>query len=104
MPLDSAGKLAVLIASLCAPWISYWLAQDCGLGAILGSALPSAVVAIFLHWQSHALPSGAAYMATAWFGAGFWGMAYPIVLARAIGCCPSWDSCSAFSGSLSSRR
>ena len=75
--LDSAGKLAVLIASLCAPSISYGLAQNWGLGPILGSALPSAVAALALHSQGHSIPFAVGPVAAAWFGGSFIGMTLP---------------------------
>ncbi len=82
IPLDGTGRLAVLMASLCAAPISYWLAQPCGLGPVLGSALPSAAIALALHWTGHLAPSIAAPMATAWFGASFVGMTLPARLVR----------------------
>jgi hypothetical protein len=55
----------------------WWLAQQRGLGPVLGSALPSAVVAITLPWLSHWVPFGTDPVATAWFGASFVGMTSP---------------------------
>ena len=75
--LDSAAKVAILLASLCAAPISYWLAQQRGLGPVLGSALPSVVVAITLPWLGHWVPFATGPVATAWFGASFVGMTSP---------------------------
>lgn len=77
IPPDSTTRIAILLAALCSAPITYWLSHYRGCGAVLGSALPSAVVALAMPFLGPWCHFAATPVAAAWFGASFAGMTSP---------------------------
>jgi hypothetical protein len=73
-PMEPTMQIMVLLVSVCAVPITYWLAEHRGLGAILASAMPSALLAFGLSLLSAPGQFKMIPVATAWFGASFGGM------------------------------
>jgi hypothetical protein len=67
----------VLILSLLSPLVTHALSYRWGLGVVLGSALPSLLVAILLGALPAALQLASVPMGAAWLGASFVGMTAP---------------------------
>ncbi len=67
----------VLFLSLLAPLVTHSLSYRWGLGVVLGSALPSLIVAILLGGLPAALRLASVPMSAAWLGASFVGMTAP---------------------------
>jgi len=67
----------VLILSLLAPLVTYALSYRWGLGVVLGSALPSLLVAILLGSLPAGLKLAPVPLSAAWLGASFVGMTAP---------------------------
>jgi hypothetical protein len=72
-----AERGLVLILSLLSPLLTYALSHSLGFGVVLGSALPSLLVAIALSGLPASLGLASAPLAAAWLGASFVGMTAP---------------------------
>jgi len=72
LPIEAV--LSILVASVLSPLITQWLSFRCQFGVVLGSALPSALVALILLLFSHSFVPYSGRLAAAWMGASFVGM------------------------------
>ena len=72
--LPPVGMLMILLASTLSPFLTQWLAYGRRWGVVLGSALPSAAVALVLLFLVHPFHGFYGRIAAAWMGASFVGM------------------------------
>ena len=72
--LPPLGMLMILLASILAPFLTQWLAYGRRWGVVLGSALPSASVALVLLFLVHPFSGFYDRIAATWMGASFVGM------------------------------
>ena len=72
--LPLVWNLIILSASILSPLLTQWLAYRCQWGVVLGSALPSALVALILLILIQPSHGYSARLAAVWMGASFVGM------------------------------
>ena len=72
--LPPLGALMILVASVLSPFLTQWLAYRRQWGVVLGSALPSASLALILLFLIHPFHDFSGRLAAAWMGASFVGM------------------------------
>jgi hypothetical protein len=72
--LPSLETPMILVASVLSPFLTHWLAYRRQWGVVLGSALPSASVALILLFLIHPFYDFSGRVEAAWMGASFVGM------------------------------
>jgi hypothetical protein len=72
--LPLVGMLMILLASILSPFLTQWLAYGRQWGVVLGSAFPSASVALILLFLIPPFYGFSGRLAAAWMGASFVGM------------------------------